>query len=214
MTDAAPVPPPKPLRGRGPNGKLVLGLLLIGTGRAAGFAQFGATREAFLASLAPWLGLVIVLAATTAWSGHAELGIAFFLIAVCNLLAPAVIAELFCRLWDRREHWALYANVLNCSQWLIMAMFLLMLPFASATLALGAPLAVATGLLLAGWSAYVLWFHWFAARHALNLSRGRATVVMLAVVFGTFVLLQIPSVLVGRNSVDEMTKSLELDGRK
>jgi hypothetical protein len=212
MTDAAP--PPKPPNTSGPNGKLVLGLLLIGTGKPAGFAQFGATREAYLASLAPWLGLVIVLAATTAWSGHAELGIAFFLIAVCNLLAPGVIAEVFCRLWDRREHWALYANVLNCSQWLVAGVALLLLPVASLTFALGAPLAVATGLVLAGWSAYVLWFHWFAARHALNLSRGRATVVMLAVVFGTFVLLQIPSVLVGRSSVDEMAKNLQAEQGK
>lgn len=213
MTDAAPPPPPAP-KARGPNGKLALGLLLIGTGRPAGFAQFGATSDAFLASLAPWLALIIVLAATTAWAGHPELGIAFFLIAVCNLLAPAVIAEAFCRLWDRRDHWALYANVLNCSQWLTAAMFLLLLPFASATLALGAPLVVATGLLLGGWVAYVLWFHYFAARHALNLSRGRAVVVMLAVVIGTFVLLQIPAVLVGRSSVDEMAKNLQTEGSK
>ena len=182
--------------------------MLIGTGRAAGFAQFGATREAFLASLAPWLALLIVLAATMAWSGHAALAAAFFLMALCNLLAPAVIADLFCRIWQRRDHWALYANVLNCSQGLMVAVFVLMLPLASAVVPLGASLGVATALLLGAWSVYALWFHWFAARHTLNISAGRAVVVMLTVVFGTGILLQLPSVIVGRSTIDALTAKL------
>jgi len=196
-------PPPKP------NGRLTLGLLLIGTGRSAGFVQFGATRDAFLASLAPWLGLVIVLSGTIAWAGKPIVALAFFLVTICNLLAPAVIADAFCRLWQRRENWALYANVLNCSQWLMVAAFLLLLPLASLTVPLGASLQTATWLLMASWASYVIWFHWFAARHALNISRGRAVVVMLTVIFGTGILLQIPSLLVGKSTLDRLSNSID-----
>ncbi len=196
MTDPQPNKKPRP------NGRLALGLLLIGTGRPAGFAQFGGNAEAYLASLAPWLGLLIVLAGVLAWSGHPRPALAFFLLAVCNLLAPAIIADVFCRLWDRRQHWALYANVLNCAQWLMLAAILLLLPFASATVLFGFSQDDAAHLLLGALAAYTLWFHWFAARHALQISAGRAAVVMLCVVFGTGLILQLPLMLAGRAHLD------------
>ncbi len=192
MTDPQPTKKPRP------NGRLALGLLLIGTGRAAGFAQFGATAEAYLASLAPWLGLVIVLAGVLGWSGHPRAAVTFFLLAVCNLLAPAIIADVFCRLWGRRQQWALYANVLNCAQWLMLAAVMLLLPFASASVVFGLSQDDAAHLLLGALAVYTLWFHWFAARHALQVSAGRAAVVMLSVVFGTALILQLPLLLAGR----------------
>ncbi len=183
-----------------PNGRLALGLLLIGTGRPAGFAQFGGNAEAYLASLAPWLGLLIVLSGVLAWSGHPWQAASFFLLAVCNLLAPVVIADVFCRLWDRRQHWALYANVLNCAQWLMFLLILLLLPFASASILFGLSQEAAAALLLAVLAAYTLWFHWFAARHALQISAGRAAIVMLCVIFGTGAILQLPLLLAGHRS--------------
>ena len=181
-----------------PNGRLALGLLLVGTGRSAGFAQFGATVDAYLATLAPWLGLAIVLAGVLAWSGHARAALTFLLLAVCNLLAPAIIADAFCIAWDRRRNWALYANILNCAQWLMLAAILLLLPFASATVLFGLSQEQAAQVLLAALAAYTLWFHWFAARHALQVSAGRAALVMLGVVFGTGLILQVPLLLAGR----------------
>ncbi len=180
-----------------PNGRLALGLLLIGTGRPAGFAQFGGNADAYLASLAPWLGLLIVLSGVLAWSGHPWPAAAFFLLAVCNLLAPVIIADVFCRLWDRRQHWALYANVLNCAQWLMLAALLLLLPFASVSVLFGLSQEGAARLLLGLLAAYTLWFHWFAARHALQVSAGRAAIVMLCIVFGTGLILQLPLLLAG-----------------
>ncbi len=196
MTDPQSTKKPRP------NGRLALGLLLIGTGRATGFAQFGATAEAYLASLAPWLGLVIVLSGVLAWSGHPRPAVAFFLLAVCNLLAPAIIADVLCRVWDRRQQWALYANVLNCAQWLMLAAVMLLLPFASASVMFGLSQEDAVHLLLAVLAAYTLWFHWFAARHALQISAGRAAIVMLCVVFGTGLILQLPMLVAGRNHLD------------
>ena len=186
---------PKPTRKPRPNGRVALGLLLIGTGRPAGFAQFGGNADAYLASLAPWLGLLIVLSGVLAWTGHPWPAAAFFLLAVCNLLAPAIIADVFCRLWDRRQHWALYANVLNCAQWLMLGALMLLLPFASASVLFGLSQEAAERLLLGLLAAYTLWFHWFAARHALQVSAGRAVIVMLCVVFGTAALLQLPLLL-------------------
>ena len=182
----------------GPNGRVALGLLLIGTGRAAGFAQFGANADAFLASLAPLLAILIVLGGVIAWSGHPWAGLSAVLTGVCDLLAPAVIAELFCRLWHRRQHWALYANVLNCAQWLMVAVLLLLLPVASLGSAMGLSMQQAGLLLMGLFGLYVMWFHWFAARHTLDLSRPRALLVMLAVVFGTGLLLQAPLLLAGK----------------
>ena len=189
-----------------PNGRLTLGLLLIGTGRASGFAQFGANPEAYLASLAPWLGLFIALAGVLAWTGHPLPALAFFLLATCNLLAPAIIADVFCRVWDRRQHWALYANVLNCAQWLMLAVILLFLPIASVGILFGVSQDAAVRLVIIALAVYTLWFHWFAARHAMQISAGRAVIVMLCVVFGTAALMQLPILLTGRSAtLDPLT---------
>jgi hypothetical protein len=178
-----------------PNGRLALGLLLVGIGRPAGFAQFGGSAEAFLASLAPLLGFLIVLCGALAWTGHWLLALTCFLVLVCDLLAPVVIADLFCRLWHRREHWARYANVLNCTPWLFIGLFLLLMPVAVTFESAGVNPAVAAALVLAVLGVYGLWFNWFAARHVLDLSRGRALLVMLSVVLGTALLLQVPVTL-------------------
>jgi len=187
-----------------PNGRVALGLLLIGTGRPAGFAQFGANADAFLASLAPLLGFLIVLGGALAWSGHPVTAVTFFLTALCDLLAPAVIADLFCRLWHRRQHWALYANVLNCAQWLMVAALILLLAAASLTVAAGLSPSDAAMLLVTVFALYAMWFHWFTARHVLHISRGRALLVMLGVVFGTAMLLQVPAALAGKGSLDPL----------
>lgn len=182
-----------------PNGRIALGLLLIGTGRPAGFAQFGRTLEAFGASLAPLLGFLIVLTCVIAVSGHPVEGLAAGLEGLCALLAPAVIAELFCLRWQRTEHWAMYANVLNCAQWLMLTILLLLLPVASVAVNLGLPVDWAGRLAMAAFAIYALWFHWFAARHVLKLSGLRALAVMLGVVFGTGLLLQVPPLLGGHS---------------
>ena len=181
-----------------PNGRVGLGLVLIGTGRPAGFAQFGGSREAFLASLAPVLGFLIVLSGVVGWNLGAGSGLSTFLSGVCALLAPAVIADLLCRRWERRQHWALYANVLNCAQWLMGAVFILLMPAVSLALSLGLSVRLATMLLVLAVGVYLMWFHWFAARHTLDLSRGRALLVMLCVVFGTGLLIHGPKVLAGK----------------
>jgi hypothetical protein len=174
---------------------VAFGLLLVGLGKPAGFAQFGGSADAFLASLAPLLGFLIVLSLVIVWSGRPLLGLSFFLTMVCDLLAPVVIAELLCRLWQRRDRWARYANVLNCTQWLWVVALAVLVPIEALCVSFGASLQVATGAVLVVFCLYVMWFHWFAARHVLNLSSAKALLMMIAVVFGTGVLLQLPLVI-------------------
>ena len=157
-----------------------------------GLGQFGNDAQSYLGSLAPLLGLLIVMGALLALDAGAMRGALFFLIVVCNLLTPPVIGHAFCRWWGRLDCWPLYANVLNCSQWLIFGVVAVLLPVARLTVAFGVPPTEAAGLLLGAMSLYVLWFHWFLARHALMLSRARALLMMACVVFGTGLLLQAP----------------------
>jgi hypothetical protein len=168
------------------------GLLLLGIGRPEGLAQFGNDPDSYLGSLAPLLGLQIVMALLFGVKAGVSLALLFFLIVVCNLLAPPVIGHVFCAWWGRRAQWPLYANVLNWSVWLMVGVLLILLPAASMTLSAGLSPTGAASLLLGVVSLYVLWFHWFVARHALSLSRGRALLVMACVVFGTGLLVQAP----------------------
>ena len=159
-----------------------------------GLPRFGGSAEAFLASLAPLLGFLIVLSLLIAWSGRPVLGLSFFLVMACDLLAPVVIAEVLCRLWQRRDRWARYANVLNCTQWLWVMALAVLVPIEALCVSLGASLQVATGAVLVVFCLYVMWFHWFAARHVLDLSVAKALLMMIAVVFGTGLLLQLPHI--------------------
>jgi hypothetical protein len=197
-------PPPT---AKTPRRRLALGLIMVGLGREAGFAQFGGTSESFLASLAPLLAFLIVLSAVLAWTRQPLLGLTFFLTALCDLLAPLVIADLFCRLWHKRDRWALYANVLNCAQWLMLAALIVLLPLAAAAASMGMSVDAASAMVLSLFAAYAMWFHWFAARHVLDVSRLRAVLVMLAVVFGTGLLLQAPLVI-GRLSGLQTTNTV------
>ncbi len=175
-----------------PHGRPGLGLLRVGTGQAAGFADFGGTNQAYLGSLAPLLGFLIVLALVVGVSRRPVLGLAFFLSTLSDLLAPVVIADLLCGLWHRRRAWARYANVLNCAQWLMLAVLLLLLAIGNVGVAIGIGANACSFAVIVLFCAYVVWFHWFAARHVLAISRGRAALATLAIVFGTGLLLQAP----------------------
>jgi hypothetical protein len=203
MTRPAPPPGPSPFNGK-PNGRIALGLLLIGLGRARGFAQFGATNDAFLASLAPLLGFLIVLAGLVALTADPLAGLDVLLVGLCHLLAPAVIADLFCRLWHRRQGWAHFANVLNCAPWLMVPLIMLLLPFASLGVLAGLSAQQAVLALYAGYLIYMAWFQWFAARHALNLPPGRALIVVVSLIFGTALLTRLPTLIAGHNELDRI----------
>jgi hypothetical protein len=184
---------PRPgVPGSQPQRRPALGLFLLGVGRPQGLDQFGADADSYLNSLAPLLGMLIVIALLFALEAGALRGGLFFLIVFCNLLAPPVIGHGFARWWKRLDRWPLYANVLNWSWWLMVCLVALLLPLSRISLSTGVSPMAAALLMLGVLTVYEAWFHWFIARHALQLSRLRALLVMLCVVFGTGVLLQVP----------------------
>ncbi len=157
----------------------IRGLLLLAIGRSRGLEEFGTDTDAYLTSLAPFLALVLVFAVLAALAGEPRAALLLGLRQLCLLLAPAVLAELFCRLWQRRPEWARYATILNWSIWLEMTLVLLIYAAAAAAQQGVLPAAIALGL-TAGLPIYLLAYQWFIARVALRLSHGRVALLLLA----------------------------------
>jgi hypothetical protein len=150
---------------------------LLAVGRKRGFACFGADTDAYLASLAPLLAFALVFAGLVAL--HTPLVAAtLFLLFVCQVLAPAVIAEALCRWWDRTDRWALYANILNWAPFLFFMALSVVMAIAGAVVQAGAPAEGTAKVSLLLFYGYVIWFQWFVARGALNLSRRRAAILV------------------------------------
>jgi hypothetical protein len=166
-----------------------LGLLLLAVGRKRGFTYFGSDTDAYLASLAPLVAFVLVAAAVLALQSPREAA-TLFLLSICQVLAPAVIAHPLCRRWDRADRWALYANILNWAQFLFFLVLPVVLALARAAVAAGAPIDATASAALLVFLGYVVWFHWFVARGALVLSR-RRTLTLLGAMFLFFVLLAV-----------------------
>lgn len=158
------------------------GLFLLAAARVEGIEEFGTDRDAYLASLAPWLALALVGAGVVALGGLPRTALVLLLRQLGLLLAPAVIAEAFCRLWHRTPLWARYATILNWSLWLEVALFCAVLLIGELGL-LPAPLALAATLAA---PLYLVAFHWFVARTALTLSHGRVALLLAANLLAAF----------------------------
>ncbi|MGC8470154.1 MAG: hypothetical protein ACP5NI_09650, partial [Acetobacteraceae bacterium] len=63
------------------------GILLLARGKAQGLAEFDSSREAFLASLAPWIAFPLVASLLLALRGGLLLAAEEFLATLCALLA-------------------------------------------------------------------------------------------------------------------------------
>jgi hypothetical protein len=168
-------------RGQRPGfGNIVVGIMRLARGRADGLLHFGATREAFLVSLAPLVALPLALKLLGGGGGNS---LSYLLATLCALLAPPVLSFEVARLWGREAAWLRYATAFNWCQWVPM--------FASLLLMVVGIL----GALWFGLVGYGLWLHWFVARHGLGLSSLRAVVMVLGVNFATVALVLGPRVL-------------------
>ena len=176
---------------------IVLGILLVARGRAEGLALFGATAQAFLASLAPLVAFPLVGGALIALGGEPAAGIAGFLETICVLLGQPVISQFVAERWGRGELWLRYATAFNWCQWVIPALASVLVLAIGLLLSLGMPDAWAAPLLIAGLGVYGLWLQWFLARHALLVSWLRAIALVLIVNVATAAILLGPRVLFG-----------------
>ncbi len=183
-------------RQRRPVGNVLLGVVRLARGRADGMQQFGATRDGFLASLAPLVAFPLVGGVLMALSGDGLAGITDFLATLCALLAPPVLSFEVARLWGRETAWLRFATAFNWCQWAIPLVGSALLLALGVLMALGLPRRIASALAVLALAAYGLWLHWFIARHGLALSRGRAALMVLGVNLVTVLLVIGPRLLV------------------
>jgi hypothetical protein len=183
-------------RGRPPQlGNIVLGVLRLARGRADGIRQFGATREAFLTSLAPLIAFPLVGGMLMLLGGGGLTALADLLATLCALVAPPVLSFEVARLWGRQNAWLRFATAFNWCQWVIPVIGTLLLVVLGSLAALGLPRTVASASVVLGLVSYGLWLHWFVARHGLGLSRIRAALLVFGVNCATVLLVLGPRML-------------------
>lgn len=179
-------------RGQRPGGFILLGIARLARGKADGLSQFGATRESFLASLAPLVAFPLVGGMLMLLGGGGLDALSDLLMSLTALLAPPVLSFEVARLWGKEAHWLRFATAFNWCQWAIPVLGSLLLMVLGVLMMLGLPPQAArliAVILLAG---YALWLHWFIARHGLGLSGVRSAILVLAVNVATVALVVLP----------------------
>jgi hypothetical protein len=182
---------------RPPPGSIVLGVIRLARGRADGIRQFGATRDAFLASLAPLVAFPLVGGVLMLLGGGGLTALSDLLATLCALVAPPVLSFEIARLWGRQAAWLRFATAFNWCQWVIPVIGGVLLMVLAILATLGLPRGVARAGFVLGLISYGLWLHWFLVRHGLGLSRVRAGLLVFGVNCVTVLLVLGPRVLVG-----------------
>jgi hypothetical protein len=176
-------------------GNIMVGIARVARGRADGMAQFGATREAFLASLAPLIAFPLVGGVLMILGGGGLEALTDLLATLCALLAPPALSFQVARWWGREAEWLRFATAFNWCQWIIPILLGgLLLVFGSLTM-VGLPTDVARDSVLIGLVAYGLWLHCFLARHGLRLSWPRAGLLVIGVNLATVLLVAGPRIV-------------------
>jgi hypothetical protein len=174
---------------------VVRGIIRIGAFKADGLAEFGATPQAFLNSLAPLLALPLVGGLIMLGRGHLLEALASMLANLVILLAPPVAAHAIARLWRREELWLRYAVAYNWCQWAVALALLIAMVAGGMLVAVGLPDMAVAQLAMLALAAYGIALNWFLARTALELSGGRAALFILMVWLAAMVLIMVPVVL-------------------
>lgn len=175
--------------------RALAGVLQIARGRPGGIEQFGATPEAFVASFAP---LVLIQVAQSAWllsRGDPGGAVWNLIVSVVPLLTAPVLSHALARGLGREAEWLRYAVAYN---WSVVAIPLSMVVLVPATVlfaAFGFPAGTAALAIAVALATYLMWLHWFVARHALALPGWRALALSLAVDLGTVMVLFLLAVL-------------------
>ena len=180
-----PVPPPF--------GKVLLGILLVARGRAEGLRQFGDTPQAVLAALTPLVAFLLVGVVLAVIGGNREAVTDVAGVSV-GLLGPLVLSFEVARRWDRARQWRRFATAFCWCQWAAPLVLAVVLVVMAILMAAGFSGDAAAGTGVAFLFGYGLWLNWFLARHALELSRLRAAVIVVIVNVLTVLLILGPQV--------------------
>jgi hypothetical protein len=183
-------------RGKRPqSGSVMLGIMRLARGRADGLGQFGATRDAFLVSLAPLIAFPLVGGVLMLLGGGGLDALSELLATLCALLAPPVLSYEVARLWGREAAWLRFATAFNWCQWVIPVIGSVLLLVLGILIGLGMPRGLGRVVAVLGVVAYGLWLHWFVARHGLGLSVLRAGLMVLGVNIVTVIIVLGPRML-------------------
>ena len=183
-----------PPQGRGreqrgePIRNALLGITLVARGRREGLLQFSATREAFLASLAPLIAFPLVGSGLMLLAGAGWDAVEDFVATLCAVLAPPVLSQVLAQAWGREAAWLHYATAFNWCQWAVPAVAAVLLLALGLLLNAGLSQAAAALAFVVGLAAYALWLHWFVTRHGLGLGPWRAALLVILVNAGTALL--------------------------
>jgi hypothetical protein len=179
----------------GPIASVFQGVLLLGRGRAEGLNCFGATMDALMSALAPYVALIGVGAfALIARHGTAIEAVRLLLL-LCVLLVRPVVSQILAQRWNRQGLWLRFATASLWASWLVQALIIIAFFLLHAMAPdLAESRVVGTGIML-GLQAYDLWLAWFIARVGLIVGPGRAAIVVLATVLAMVALYAIAAVL-------------------
>ena len=182
--------------GHGPLGSSVVkGLLLVARGRPEGLQCFGASSDAFLAALAPWLAFLLVAALLMLLRHPTAVGATLILLSFCALLLPPVLSHLLARRWKREGFWLRYATATVWCEWLVIFAYAVSLLAGTLLLQLGVPADLAGAMFLVLFVCYGLWLHWFLAWRGLELSRLQAGILVVSVIAATALMCAVAQLL-------------------
>lgn len=171
------------------------GIYRVARFRPKGFAEFTASRQAFLNSLAPLIAFPLVGGLLMLASGEGLDAVVDLLATLVALLAPPVISSFLATLWRREAAWLRYAVAFNWSQWAVPVVAVLILIAMGVLSRMGLSDRQAAIGALFGIAGYGMALHWFMARHGLGLGRGMATLAVIVINFGTVLLVVLPRLL-------------------
>ncbi|MBW4022663.1 MAG: hypothetical protein HIU92_05895 [Proteobacteria bacterium] len=174
---------------------ILRGIVLLSTGRPAGLAEMGSGPQEFLASLAPLVAFPLVGCLLMLAQGKVLDAVTDFLATLVAILAPPVLSYSLARLWGRQERWFRFGTAFNWCQWVLPLLGALLVLIAGFMVQAGVPLRPVVVLLCCVLLAYAFWLHWFLARHGLDLSRGRAALLVFLVNLITIILVGAPQLL-------------------
>lgn len=160
-------------------GNVLVGIARLARFRVDGFAAFQASPQAVLNSLAPLVAFPLVGGLIELGQGRWQSALVDVLTTVVALLTPLVVSEFLARRWGRETRWLRFAVASNWAQWALPMVLMAMVVGLWLLSNLGIPMSRSViGACMLGIFVYGLALHWFLARAGLDLSRGRAALLV------------------------------------
>ncbi|MDD2704863.1 MAG: hypothetical protein PHU07_05970 [Acidocella sp.] len=153
-------------------------------GKRPGIIEFGNTKEAFYASLAPLIAFPLVGSGTTALHGDWQLAIVSFLSRLCAVLVLPLVTFEVARILGREKLWLRAATALNWSFWIMLPVFIIAALLFSIMAQAGMTQVAAFGVSFSLAGLYLLWNRWFILRTGLGLGIWQAVLVVVIVSIG------------------------------